>query len=82
MSKKNDLNNEVLEILRGVRVEVQNDVEESVVHQLDEAILKLEETSRIRQDQIAKEEALKLLGEAVKWIPAIAKLIELLRDRF
>jgi hypothetical protein len=37
--------------------------------------LKLEETSRTRQGQIANQEALELLGKAIKWLPAVAKLI-------
>jgi hypothetical protein len=81
MSNKNSLIDEAIEILREVRVEVHGDVEDRVGDQLDEAILKLEETSRTRQGQIANQEALELLGKAIKWLPAVAKLIELLRDR-
>jgi hypothetical protein len=80
MSNKNRLMIETIELLREVRVEVQGDVEDSVLRQLDEAILKLEETSRTRQGQIAKQEALELLGKVIEWLPAIVRLIELLRD--
>lgn len=81
MSKKTSLMSEVLELLREVRVEVQDYVEDSVLRQLDEAILKLEETSRTRPGQIANQELLELIGGAIKWIPIIAKLIELFKDR-
>lgn len=80
MGNKNSLIRETIELLRDVREEVQGDVEDSVIHQLDEAILKLEETSRKRQGQIANRKALELLGKTIKWLPAVAKLIELLRD--
>jgi hypothetical protein len=78
MSRNNSLIREAIDLLQEVRVKVQGDVEDSVVHQLDEAIWKLEETCRTRQGQIANQEALKLLGEAIKWIPMVAKLLELL----
>ena len=75
---------ETIELLRDFRVKAQADVENSVVHQLDqldEAIAKLEEASRTRPGQIAKQEVLELLGEAIKWLPpVVAKLIELLLE--
>ena len=80
MSNKNCLIHETIELLREVRVKVQGDVEDSVLHQLDEAIRKLEETSHTRQGRIANQEALELLGKVIEWLPAMVKLIELLRD--
>lgn len=80
MSDTKGLINETIQLLRDVRTKVQGVVEDSVLHQLDEAILKLEETSRTRQDPMASQEALKLLGKAIKWLPAIVKLMELLGD--
>ncbi len=80
MKKKDSLIREAIELLRDVRVEVQGDAGDSVVHQLDEAIWKLEETSRTRQGQIANQEALELLGAAIKWLPIVTKLVELLRS--
>ncbi len=79
MKDNSRLIHETIELLREVRVKVQGDVEDSVVHQLDEAIWKLEETCRTRQGQIANQEALELLGAAIKWLPIVAKLVELLR---
>ena len=69
---------EVLELLREVREKVQSDTENSVVNQLDEVMLELEEISRERQPQITPQQLLEWLGKAIELVPAIVKLIELL----
>jgi hypothetical protein len=76
-----------IELIRSVREKVQGDVEDSVVHQLDEAISifeeidrKLEEMDHKEPDQQVYQDLLKLLGNTFKYLPAIAKLIEILRD--
>jgi hypothetical protein len=79
MNGDSSLIREAIELLQEVRVKMHGDVEDSVIYQLDEAIGKLEETCRTRQGQIANQEALKLLGEALKWLPIVAKLFELFR---
>ncbi|MGB7341347.1 MAG: hypothetical protein WBC91_20795 [Phototrophicaceae bacterium] len=80
MNKETSLIHEAFEILQDLRVKVQGDLDDSAIYQLDRVISKLEEASRNRQDQIAKEEVLELLGKAIKFIPAVAKLIEILSN--
>lgn len=80
MCNKNCLVDETLELLREVRVEVQGDVGDGVVRQLDEAIRKLDDVSRTRHDRTVNQEALELLGKVIEWLPAMIKLIEILRD--
>jgi hypothetical protein len=80
MSEEHGLICETIELLKEVRAKMQGEVEDSVVRQIDEAILKLEETGRLRQDQRANQEALEVLGKAIRWLPLVAKLIELLRE--
>lgn len=78
MSNQETLVREAIELLHVVREKVHNDGENCVVQQIDEAILKLQESCQEQQYDEAKQDALKALGEAIKWIPAIAKLIEVL----
>jgi hypothetical protein len=82
MSHDHSLIRETIELLKEVRVNVKmhGDVEDNVIQQLDEAIWKLEELCRTRQDQKANQAALKLVGEFIKWLPIVAKFIELLRN--
>lgn len=79
MSKNESLIRGTIELLQEVRVQVQGDVEDSVVAQLDEALRMLEDTCHSRPDQVALQEVLELLGKAVKVIPAVVELIELFR---
>lgn len=68
---------EVLEGLRVFRAEVQGTVEPTVMAQLDKAISDLEQAKRDEELRDTAREVLKVLGELVKLIPAIAALLKL-----
>lgn len=74
MNKQDRLIRETIELLEDVRAEVQGDLEDSVVHQLDEAILELETITEENSQENFKK-ALKLLGEAIKWLPPVVSML-------
>ena len=74
MNKQDSSIRETVELLKEVRAEVQGDVEDSVVHQLDEAILELETVAE-ENSQEASKKALKILGEAIKWLPPLVSML-------
>jgi hypothetical protein len=80
MIDQDTLIRETLERLRDVRAEVHDDVERSVIKQLDEAIWMLEETQCNERVELSLHEVLKLLGKVIEVLPAMAQLLVLLRD--
>ncbi|MCB9458111.1 MAG: hypothetical protein H6670_00570 [Anaerolineaceae bacterium] len=78
MSNKNSLIREIRELLEEIRVKVQSDHEDSVIHQLDKAILKLEELDSTEPK--SHHVALEVLGLALKSLPAIKVLMEVFGD--
>lgn len=68
-----------VEVLKGIRAELQGDVESSVIAQLDKVIQDLETAQESGVDTAIKAlEILLLLGQFVEKIPEIAKAIDFL----
>ena len=71
----------LVEILREIRVKVHGDVEDSVLQQLDEAILKLEEESHKRPNLIDNQVYLELLSKGIGVIPVFVEFMKFFRDQ-
>lgn len=81
MSEKDALLMETLELLEEVRAEVHDDVDDSVVEQLDEAIRMLKQAQHSKGAKLSSYDLLTILGQVVQALPAIAKLIDLLQNQ-
>ena len=63
-----------IEALKILRAELQNNVEKSVIEQLDEIIKNLETIQR-KDQKIKARKLLEIFGKSLKILPTIAKII-------
>lgn len=71
---------ETLELLKAIRAEVHDDVDEIVIEQLDYAIWMLQESQQNQIVKLSLQDVLVILGTALKALPAIAELIGSFQD--
>lgn len=80
MSAKQAQLSEVLELLKKVQVVVQDDLEDSAIEQLNEAIALLEDAVQNSGHKLSQEDLLFYLGRGISLLPPIVKLITFIRD--
>lgn len=79
MSKGKQVIEDPIKLLHAVRMEIQSDVEDSVVEQLDMAIQKLEIEISQKSGKISDKDKLVFLGHIIGLIPEIPALIEFIK---